>query len=144
MKCRECEYARRGWFKSVPEAYVCIGVKVPFVISNYPDAECTEYPEYKDNIGNISIESAINHFNHGVTHDIFREPVTSYAKMAVEALEKQIPKKVVCEGMNESDYVYCPNCHNFIGSNEVVWDDFYYRDWKPMRCQECGQVMIWE
>ena len=43
MKCKECSYARRGWFKSIPEAYVCIGVKEPFVISNYPDAECTEY-----------------------------------------------------------------------------------------------------
>ena len=27
----------------MPDAYVCIGVKEPFVISNYPDAECTEY-----------------------------------------------------------------------------------------------------
>lgn len=43
MKCRDCSYAKRGWFKSVPDAYVCIGVKEPFVISNYPDAECTEY-----------------------------------------------------------------------------------------------------
>lgn len=42
MKCRECEYAKRGWFKSVPEAYVCIGVKEPFVIRDYPNAECTE------------------------------------------------------------------------------------------------------
>lgn len=45
MKCRECEHAKRGWFKSVPEAYVCIGAKEPFVISNYPDAECTEYKD---------------------------------------------------------------------------------------------------
>lgn len=43
MKCRDCSHAKRGWFKSVPDAYVCIGVKEPFVISNYPDAECTEY-----------------------------------------------------------------------------------------------------
>lgn len=48
MKCRECEHAKRGWFKSVPEAYVCIGTKEPFVISNYPDAECTEYPDLKN------------------------------------------------------------------------------------------------
>ena len=43
MKCRDCSHAKRGWFKSLPDAYVCIGVKEPFVISNYPDAECTEY-----------------------------------------------------------------------------------------------------
>lgn len=43
MKRRDCKYAKRGYFSSVPEAYVCIGVKEPFVITNYPNAECTEY-----------------------------------------------------------------------------------------------------
>lgn len=87
---------------------------------------------------------AINHFKYGITHDIFSEPVTSYAKIAIEALEKQTPKKVVCDGNDESDYVYCPCCHEPIGSNEFVYDDFYYRNWKPMHCQECGQAMIWK
>lgn len=53
MKCRDCRNAKRGWFKSMPDAYVCIGVKEPFIISNYPDAECTEYrvnPYVKDGI----------------------------------------------------------------------------------------------
>ena len=27
----------------MPDEYVCIGVKEPFVISDYPNAECTEY-----------------------------------------------------------------------------------------------------
>lgn len=36
----------------------------------------------------MNIQDAINHFKYGITHDIFSEPVTSYAKMAVEALEK--------------------------------------------------------
>ena len=39
VKCRDCEYAKRGYFKSVPEAYVCTGVRKPFVISNFVDAE---------------------------------------------------------------------------------------------------------
>lgn len=43
MKCRNCSCAKRGYFASVPDAYVCTGVKEPFVIKNYPDAECTEY-----------------------------------------------------------------------------------------------------
>lgn len=46
MKCRECSCAEKGYFKSLPEAYVCIGVKEPFVIGNI-DVECTEYPEYR-------------------------------------------------------------------------------------------------
>lgn len=44
MKCRDCEYAKRGFFKSVPDAYVCTGVKEPFVIPDYPNRECSEYP----------------------------------------------------------------------------------------------------
>lgn len=49
MKCRDCNCAKRGYFKSVPDAYVCTGVKEPFVISNYPDAECTEYKNKQNN-----------------------------------------------------------------------------------------------
>ena len=36
----------------------------------------------------VSIEDAINHFKYGISHDIFKEPVTSYAKLAVMALEE--------------------------------------------------------
>lgn len=57
---------------------------------------------------------------------------------------KEIPKKVVRDGDDESDHVYCPNCHECIGSNELVWEDFYTRNWKPMHCVECGQAMIWK
>ena len=35
------------------------------------------------------IEQAISHFSYGVSHDIFSEPVTTYAKLAIEALEKE-------------------------------------------------------
>lgn len=43
-RCKTCDYAKRGFFASVPEAYVCIGVKEPFVISDYPNAKCSAYP----------------------------------------------------------------------------------------------------
>ena len=43
MKCRNCEYAKKGYFQSFPNEYACIGVKEPFVIDNYPDAECLKY-----------------------------------------------------------------------------------------------------
>ena len=32
---------------------------------------------------------AIRHFEYGITHDIFKEPVTSYAKIAIAALKEQ-------------------------------------------------------
>ena len=89
------------------------------------------------------IRKAIDHFTYGITHDIFKEPVTSYAALAINALNKQVPKNVIRDDNDESDYVYCPCCNEIIGSNENVYDDFYYRGWKPMYCQECGQAMIW-
>ena len=35
------------------------------------------------------VEQAIAHFWYGVSHDIFSEPVTTYAKLAIEALKKE-------------------------------------------------------
>lgn len=62
---------------------------------------------------------------------------------AIKAINKQIPMQVVLEGDDESDFVYCPNCINIIGSNEIIWEDFFNRNWSPMYCPECGQSMIW-
>lgn len=42
MKCKDCEACRKGFFSSKPEAYVCIGVKEPFVIDDI-NVERTEY-----------------------------------------------------------------------------------------------------
>lgn len=38
-------------------------------------------------MGKITNEEAIAHFKYGITHDIFSEPVISYAKLAIEALK---------------------------------------------------------
>lgn len=35
------------------------------------------------------VKQAISHFSYGVSHDIFNEPVTTYAKLAIDALEKE-------------------------------------------------------
>ena len=51
--------------------------------------QCDFYPEVRKRAReSIKIEDAINHFKYGVSHDIFSEPVTSYAKLAIKALEK--------------------------------------------------------
>lgn len=55
---------------------------------------------------------------------------------------KDIPMKVVSYSDDESDHVYCPRCHECIGSNDIVYEDFYCRGFAPMYCQECGQAMI--
>lgn len=36
------------------------------------------------------IQQAINHYEHGVKYDIFSEPVTTYAKLAIEALKEKL------------------------------------------------------
>lgn len=83
MKCIECNCCHKGWFDYMPDVYVCTGVKEPFAISDI-NHECTEYEDKKNK---IDVEGAIAHFKYGISHDIFSEPVASYAKMAVEALE---------------------------------------------------------
>ena len=40
------------------------------------------------------ISAAISHFEYGISHDIFKEPVTSYARAAVNALRVQRSKGV--------------------------------------------------
>lgn len=35
------------------------------------------------------VKQAISHFEYGVSHDIFSEPVTTYAKLVIEALKKE-------------------------------------------------------
>ena len=41
------------------------------------------------NVREKLVEQAISHFWYGVSHDIFSEPVKTYAKLAIEALEKE-------------------------------------------------------
>lgn len=46
MKCKYCSCAIQGYFNHLKEEYVCTGVKEPFVISDYENAECTEYKSW--------------------------------------------------------------------------------------------------
>ena len=41
-KCKDCDCCRKGYFKSKPNEYVCIGVKNPFMIKDINEP-CTEY-----------------------------------------------------------------------------------------------------
>lgn len=63
---------------------------------------------------------------------------------AVSALEKHIPKKVVCEGDDESDWVYCPCCDEILGINESVYDAFCDNNYEPIYCHKCGQSLTWK
>ena len=82
------------------------------------------------------VRQAISHFSHGISHDIFSEPVTTYAKLAVEALEKQIPKKPLHMHKN----YYCPICKE---DGWMLWDDAIPNDMDKY-CGKCGHAIDWE
>ena len=56
--------------------------------------KCDFYPYVREKgRESVKIEDAISYYKHGISHDIFSEPVISYAKLAIEALEKQLHNK---------------------------------------------------
>ena len=86
-----------------------------------------------------TIEQAIEHYKYGVSHDIFKEPVTTYAKLSIEALEKQIPKKPIIwferyyfspDPYDDSWGYECPCC----GNRDI--------DYPEHHCI-CGQALDW-
>ena len=77
------------------EVGVCWGTKETEECNCGGDmTQCDFYPEVrKKGRESVSIQDAINHFQYGISHDIFQEPVTSYAKLAVKALKKQLKEQ---------------------------------------------------
>ena len=61
-----------------------------------------------------------------------------YKRLAISALEKQVPKKVTYDYvLNETR---CPECKTIFGYAEEGEDDEYYAPY----CYECGQCLDWE
>lgn len=59
-------------------------------------------------------------------------------KIAIEALEKQIPKKPLKQECDFFDFnLVCPECKNRIVN---VWNK---REYKPNYCHYCGQALDW-
>ncbi len=81
----------------------------------------------------MKIEEAISHYKYGISHDIFQSPVTEYAQMAVEALEKQIPKPP----KNKVHEKYKALGKNYYCSCGVMFVDFERHG--TNYCGNCGQ-----
>lgn len=65
----------------------------------------------------------------------YKKPLMHAYEMAIEALEKQIPKKVIFE--DDGEVLLCPNCNiDLMGSLTDPDHDPYY-------CFECGQALKW-
>lgn len=66
----------------------------------------------------------------------FKKAVDDACSVVCEALEKQIPKKLIYEReqsspFGEDDYAFCPRCENPL-PNGVNY------------CEVCGQRLLWE
>lgn len=62
--------------------------------------------------------------------------ITEALDMAIEALEKQVPKRVIL-GYDEQDSICCPNCKGELMSM------YWYDHWKCNYCELCGQALDW-
>ena len=68
---------------------------------------------------------------------------------AIQALEKQVPKKLkhntkrfVIQGYEYDDNcVYCPSCNKFMGNLSA---DVHNEITKYRHCPDCGQMLEWE
>ena len=88
-----------------------------------------------------SIEEAIYHFKYGVSHDIFSEPVTTYAKMAISALREQAEWIPVTERLPEDGerVLVCTQTHKIKDARYikrsgrfVTAGNITVTHWKPM------------
>ena len=67
------------------------------------------------------------------------EPTRQAIRLAISALEKQIPKKLIADGDGYADgsmvydSFYCPSCDHRMEEDEV--EDY---------CPNCGQKICWE
>lgn len=59
--------------------------------------------------------------------------VGDFGSIALDCIEKQIPKKPIHEHLN----FYCPNCKNWL-----LWDDAEPND-NDLFCPKCGQKIDW-
>lgn len=92
MKCKDCSYAMRGYFKSVSDAYVCIGVKEPFIIDNYPDAECIAYKDSMSNRTNDGVYIEVFAIKNGVRYTAKVIEIKDMANILTNSLMDGIEK----------------------------------------------------
>ena len=92
MTCRDCSCAKRGFFKSAPDAIVCTGVKEPFVIDNYPDAECVKYQDKEDTTYSDGVYAELFVMKNGVRYNIrsieMKEMTSILVNYLMDGIEK--------------------------------------------------------
>ena len=81
-------------------------------------------------------EEAIKAFNPIVDNEAYTDNFQDACKMAIEALDKQIPKKPVSKYKYRDGENVCPSCETENRCRIVMfWEKF---------CPDCGQAIGWE
>ena len=90
----------------------------------------------------MTAQEAIKRFKPIIDNEAYTDSYQDACKMAIEALEKQIPKVATniethyIPESYETDYVTgnCPSCGASFADGD--FDDFY--------CNKCGQLVSWD
>lgn len=86
----------------------------------------------------MTYEKALAYFTRRKTQFGLSDNIQRAEDLAIEALEKQIPKKPINV---EKHYYECPCCKRDLGIS--VDDIFVYDEPKPQYCNDCGQALNW-
>ena len=86
----------------------------------------------------MTYEEAIEILQEERDYAQFSKYVKDAIKIAISALEKQIPKKVIF-GHDEQDAICCPNCETEI----AMMDEYRYESVFYKHCPNCGQKLDW-
>lgn len=115
MRCKDCNACQKGYFKSQPNKYVCIGVPEPFVIDNL-DSYCTEYVEKNEEIWSWN-ETDDENWSHG-TFDS-KEEALEDALGNIEEIKSYLATNTPTIYLGKCEYVPLPTNVN---SERILMD----------------------
>lgn len=106
----------------------------------------TMYEKEKEITDKIDVKESIKMFQNLIFVENHKIAENHCRKLAIEALEKQIPQKPITETVNRGisvsgeydiDFNYlCPNCNTVVGDYET--GDAFYKF-----CPDCGHALDW-
>lgn len=104
----------------------------------------TMYEKEKEITDKIDVKEAIKMFQNLIFVENHKIAENHCRKLAIEALEKQIPKKPIvksyfCHYVNYQDFL-CPYCRNHI---ILKVDGNFIAGKKQQYCPNCGQALDW-
>lgn len=84
----------------------------------------------------MTAKEALEYFKRRKEQTELNDRVQQAEDLAIEALEKQIPKRAIS---TYKENYKCPTCEKYI---DITDDDLYVYEIKPPKyCDECGQAL---